>query len=169
MWINIIGWENLYAINEYGEVKNKITNNLIVGDINSAGYARVCLYNKNHIPAKQRFFRHRLVAIHFIANPYNLPEVNHKDSNKLNNYYKNLEWCTREYNEIYSRINDDNNKIYKPFFVIYNNGDYEKFDTVGKLCNKLNVSKRTIYNWLHGTSRGYSNYNIAYIKYINIQ
>ena len=45
MWIDIIGWENLYAINEYGEVKNQITNNLIVGDINSAGYARVCLYN----------------------------------------------------------------------------------------------------------------------------
>lgn len=170
MWIDIIGWENLYSINEYGEVKNKETNKLIIGDTNSAGYSRVCLYRKGHTPNKQRFFRHRLVAIHFIPNPYNLPEVNHKDFNKLNNYYKNLEWCTREYNELYSRMNnnDDLYKQYKPYFVIYSDGTYEKFNTGQELANKLNVTKRAVYNWLHGKSNGYVNYNISFIKYIGI-
>ena len=38
---------------------------------------------------------HKLVALGFVPNPDNLPEVNHKDGNKLNNHFSNLEWCSR--------------------------------------------------------------------------
>lgn len=48
---------------------------------------------------------HRLVATTFIPNPYNLPEINHKDENGLNNSINNLEWCDRLYNLSYgSRV-----------------------------------------------------------------
>lgn len=41
---------------------------------------------------------HRLVGIMFIPNPENKPEINHKDTNKLNNHISNLEWNTKKEN-----------------------------------------------------------------------
>lgn len=41
---------------------------------------------------------HRLVATVFIPNPFNLPEVHHKDHDITNNRLSNLEWCDRQTN-----------------------------------------------------------------------
>lgn len=41
---------------------------------------------------------HRVIAACFLDNPDNLPEVNHKNNNPMDNSVSNLEWCTHEYN-----------------------------------------------------------------------
>lgn len=56
------------------------------------GYLQVRLYKNNF---QFNLYVHRLLAIAFIPNPNNLPEVNHKDGNRLNNSLDNLEWVTR--------------------------------------------------------------------------
>ena len=68
-------------------------------NLRSNGYYYVVLY-KNAKRASKTV--HRLVAETFIPNPDNLPEVNHKDENKLNNNVNNLEWCDNKYNVNYS-------------------------------------------------------------------
>lgn len=47
---------------------------------------------------QRRCFVHRLIALTFIPNPNDLPQVNHKDGNKKNNHVSNLEWCTCAHN-----------------------------------------------------------------------
>lgn len=62
------------------------------------GYLYVTLFRDG----KRYYLRvHRLVAEAFIPNPDNLPEVNHKDENKTNNFASNLEWCTSHDNKVY--------------------------------------------------------------------
>ena len=77
-----------YEVSNYGNVKR----NGIIQDIylNQYGYAR----------AKGVLLIHRAVAELFIECPNdgNKYEVNHKDGNRSNNVYTNLEWCTHKEN-----------------------------------------------------------------------
>lgn len=112
-WRPIIGYEGSYEISNLGRVKSLKDNHLKVRKIPiilkpstlSKGYLGVTLGGKTHKI-------HRLVAKVFIPNPYNLPEVNHRDENKSNNCSLNLEWCSTQYNLSYGtareRINSTN-------------------------------------------------------------
>lgn len=52
----------------------------------------------------RKYAVHKLVADHFLTNPYNFECVNHKDCNTSNNDYHNLEHCTYEYNSRFAVI-----------------------------------------------------------------
>lgn len=65
------------------------------------GYYTVALMKESE---PRSHYIHRLVAEHFIPNPQNLPEVNHKDGNKLNNQIENLEWVTDSQNKKHSHM-----------------------------------------------------------------
>jgi len=101
-FIDNIGYEGLYKININGDIKNKY-GKILKQSICSGGYLYVDLINN----LKRNKFRiHRLIAIHFIPNPDNLPLVDHIDGDKLNNNIVNLRWCDRELN------NKNSNRIY---------------------------------------------------------
>ena len=97
IWKDKKDYEGHYQVSNCGRVKSiKFGKERILKLItDKCGYLKVNLY-KNNI--KKEYFVHRLVAEAFIPNTENLPEVNHKDENKLNNNAENLEWCDREYN-----------------------------------------------------------------------
>lgn len=99
IWKDIKGYEGLYKISNLGNVINVKTNNFKKASIDTYGYYDIVL-NKN---GKHKHYRlHRLLASHFIANPNNLPCVNHINEIKSDNRLENLEWCTGAYNTQYS-------------------------------------------------------------------
>lgn len=87
----------LYEVNENGEIRNVKSKKPVVGYVEKNGYVRVRFENKC-LGRVVRTTAHRLVAEAFIPNPDNLPEVNHKDSNRSNNHASNLEWVTHSDN-----------------------------------------------------------------------
>lgn len=66
--------------------------------IGASGYKFATLYNNGK---RSTIALHRLLATTFIPNPDNLPMINHKDENPLNNDLSNLEWCSGSYNRTY--------------------------------------------------------------------
>lgn len=87
----------LYEINSKGKIRNVKSKKPIRGYVEKNGYVRVRFENKC-LGGVVRTTVHRLVAEAFIPNPYNLPEVNHKDGNRQNNDVSNLEWVTHSGN-----------------------------------------------------------------------
>lgn len=84
-----------YLIDENGNIFSIRKNKYLKWSINKYGYAKVKLHNNKY---KKLFSVHRLVALTYIDNPNNYPQVNHIDGNKLNNNVKNLEWCSAKHN-----------------------------------------------------------------------
>lgn len=102
IWKDIEGYEGLYQVSNMGKVKS-VRRNIILRQGITNGYKKAALYKNKK--GYKHFLIHRLVAIAFIPNPDNLPQINHKDENKTNNCVNNLEWCTQEYNQNYGTIN----------------------------------------------------------------
>lgn len=103
IWKSVKGFEGLYEVSNFGEVKSLPRNGtilkprLLIGFIDSGGYQQVLLSSKR---VHKKI--HRLVAEAFIPNPDNKPCVNHIDRIKTNNHIDNLEWCTYKENTIHS-------------------------------------------------------------------
>jgi hypothetical protein len=83
-----------YYVSRQGQVYSAHTDR-ILKDSNCAGYRNVGLAVNGR---SKKFKVHRLVALAFLPNPQNKPDVNHKDGNKANNCLGNLEWCTEKEN-----------------------------------------------------------------------
>lgn len=111
-WRDIPQWEGFYQASTLGRIRSidrwvdqngmkpRFYRGLILSAVSDKdGYLRVSLHKSGY---SQMFTIHRLVALSFISNPNNYSEINHKDEIKTNNRVDNLEWCTVEYNLLYS-------------------------------------------------------------------
>lgn len=98
IWKNVKGYEGRYEISNLGNVRSLKRNGSSGGSITTFdryGYIRVRLWKDSRV---KTISVHKLVALHFIPNPLNKPQVNHKDGNKKNNSVDNLEWCSANEN-----------------------------------------------------------------------
>lgn len=83
----------VYEVGNFGTIVGK--KGVVKQRLNKDGYIQVTLGKDKK---RTSVLVHRLVASYFIPNPYNLPEVNHKDYNRANPRYDNLEWVIHKSN-----------------------------------------------------------------------
>lgn len=91
----IAHFERKYEIHPDGRVWNKGKNKWQATTANPNGYVKVTLTMNGK---REQLLVHRLVALHYLPNPYGHPQVNHRDGNKENNDLTNLEWMDRSEN-----------------------------------------------------------------------
>jgi len=132
-WKDVEGYEGIYQVSNTGKVRNIIKCRPVKTKKNNRDYVQIRLYKNGEV---EHWLLHRLVAKHFIDNPESLPQVNHKDEDKDNNNYTNLEWCDNTYNRHYGTgiarmaMNHDYEKmarrLYKPIHQYDKEGNHIK-------------------------------------------
>jgi len=161
---DVKNFEGLYKISEYGTVVRlpKKVNSArsstgertlklkeLIPQLNKDGYHYTQLVNEKG--ERKHFFIHQLVALAFIDNPHNLKIINHKDENKTNNHYSNLEWCTIKYNNLYNNRQDkiniklQNVKSCKPILQYDSCGNFIKgYKSINEVCRVTGFYKSGI-------------------------
>lgn len=151
IWKDIKDYEGFYQVSNLGRVRS-IDRIIVRKDgihqfrkgiiktpkINSDGYYTITLSKNGN---NKTLGIHILVARHYIPNPDNKPEVNHKDFNRENNQFDNLEWCTHQENIQYS----SNNGRYKQRdFNGNNNPNYGNHSLSEFYKNNPTIAKRKL-------------------------
>jgi len=179
IWKPIVGWEGLYEVSNLGNIRSLdkyvnsgIKNNtkvlrkgqLLKTRINQ-GYLEVTLTHNN----KRKYCKvHRLVAQAFIPNPDNLPQINHKDENPLNNNAGNLEWCTAQYNCSYGNRNKNIYKNTRSISIAINQYDLNNnlirtYKSIAEASKSVNKSTYSIRRYCDGITND-KNYIWKYAK-----
>lgn len=147
-----------YLIDENGMIYNKRRLNKPINQfVDNVGYKQCILFLNG-----KKFYKrvHRLVAETYISNPEKLPQVNHKDGNKLNNNVSNLEWVSNSQNTKHGYNNNLYLNKYRVSVNVYNkSGEFlEQFKSIRELSDKLKLNRKTVSRIIKGEKSNNANY-----------
>lgn len=156
--VDIKGYEGLYAITEDGKVWSYRSHKYLKPQTVGAGYQGVTLCVNGQ---KKCCMIHQLVALAYIANPDNLPEINHKDEDKTNNCVSNLRWVTDKENCNHgTRLKRIAEKHKKPVLCVELN---QVFESVKQASEAVNINRGNLSRCCKGKAKTCGGYHWQYV------
>lgn len=149
-WVQLKDFPN-YLISNTGKVFNKKLRK------DKDGYLTVSLYKNNK---ETNCKVHRLVGTYFVDGYFEGAIINHKDENKSNNNYWNLEWCTVEYNNKYNNKDQRINKKIDMFDL--HNNYIKTFKSLKEASEYFNRSCGNLSSHLKGKQKTFANHIFKY-------
>ena len=146
---------NKYAVSDDGHVYSLDYNHTgkrkeLKGYVDKDGYIIILIRGA----PKEKIRRSRLVAECFIPNPDNLPQVNHKDTNRKNDAAYNLEWCDNTYNQQYASNCGSFNHVKQNVVQIDKLGSIiAEYDSICEASRKTGVNRVNITNCIGGKQK----------------
>lgn len=169
-WKDVKGYEGYYQISNFGRVKSlskKVWNGSVWWTTkerilrsrtskDKTGYASVQLCKDSLKNGKNI---HRLVAEAFVQTEDFSLYVNHKDENKLNNHYLNLEWVTPSENLNYgeNQKRKGDKRFVKVFGIHKDTGEKVVLENK-RQCIDMGFNKATISQVLSGKNKTHKGY-----------
>lgn len=109
IWMPVMGTDGRYSISNFGAVRanwtdipqrnlpyrKRIEKQKLLKCWDHNGYKRVAFGRNN------TWYVHRVVALHFLDNPFGLEQIDHIDGNRSNNFASNLRWVCPKENSMY--------------------------------------------------------------------
>lgn len=174
----MIEWKQIeecpdYWINNRGEVLSKRIEGkekLLKAHLNKyTGYMQIALTlsEKGEKLVKKTFTIHRLVSEYFVPNPNGYNRVNHKDLDKTNCHYWNLEWVTQEENIHHYYNSDKKNKPrnMKPIEIWDVEGNFlGEFPSINRGAKEVGCNTSVLYDSLTGRVKNPQRFIVKYIQ-----
>lgn len=146
-WRPILEVNGVYEVSNMGRVRRKFKKGYKICNpyLDKDGYPRLTLCVND-----KRIYRnvHRLVAIAFIPNPNNLPQVNHISEVKTDNRVINLEWSS-----VVDNVNHGTaiqRRAATQGTSIVNTKTGERFESIADAARHYGLNRRTLSSWLSG-------------------
>ncbi len=117
------------------------------GNISGKGYMRVIIRDKGK---PRTVFVHTIVALAFLPNPNNKPQINHKNGIKTDNRPENLEWCTNEENAHHRIYTLKRYSSASPVICVETGKEYE---TISEASRETGINRGNIHRCLKNNSR----------------
>lgn len=149
-WKDIPGYEGRYQVSSLGRVRTD-SGKIMSLELTQRGYFRVELWSDH---SRKRFKVHRLVAIVFIPNPKNLPQVDHINGDKTDNRVENLRWVSNIQN---CGFNNKKKSSRRPVLIIGRDGAKDVYPSISAAARAMGVSRYGVMAVLNGTQKTTAN------------